>query len=75
METFQEYMAAGDGFEDALSKFPDLECEDLLACIQFANQSLTSELAARRRMKAEIIQALSSCTLVEIDQKTVSIIA
>jgi uncharacterized protein (DUF433 family) len=33
-------MAAGDSFEDVLSEFPDLEREDLLACIQFANQSL-----------------------------------
>jgi uncharacterized protein (DUF433 family) len=40
VEPLLEYMAAGDSFEDVLSEFPDLEREDLLACIQFANQSL-----------------------------------
>ncbi len=40
VETLLEYMAAGDSFEDVLGEFPDLEHEDLLACIQFANQSL-----------------------------------
>ncbi|MSU60197.1 MAG: DUF433 domain-containing protein [Pedosphaera sp.] len=35
-----EYLAAGDSFEDLLAEFPDLEREDLQACMEFANQSL-----------------------------------
>ncbi len=35
-----EYLSAGDTFDDVLAEFPDLERDDLLACIEFANQSL-----------------------------------
>ena len=35
-----EYLAAGDTFEDLQAEFPDLERDDLLACIEFAPQSL-----------------------------------
>ena len=40
VESILEYLAAGDTFEDMLSEFPDLEREDLLACLEFAAQSL-----------------------------------
>jgi uncharacterized protein (DUF433 family) len=40
VEAVLEYLAAGDSFEDLLAEFPDLEREDLQACIQFAAQSL-----------------------------------
>jgi uncharacterized protein (DUF433 family) len=40
VESMLEYLAAGDSVEDVLAEFPDLEREDLLACIQFASQSL-----------------------------------
>ncbi|TDU67248.1 uncharacterized protein (DUF433 family) [Prosthecobacter fusiformis] len=40
VESVLEYLAAGDSFEDVLAEFPDLEREDLLACLQFATQSL-----------------------------------
>jgi uncharacterized protein (DUF433 family) len=40
VETILEYLAGGDSFEEVLSEFPDLEREDLQACIQFAAQSL-----------------------------------
>lgn len=49
VETILEYLAGGDSFEEILSEFPDLEREDLLACIQFATESLklrTRQLAA-----------------------------
>jgi uncharacterized protein (DUF433 family) len=36
VEGILEYLAGGDSFEDLLEEFPDLETEDLLACIQFA---------------------------------------
>ena len=40
VESILEYLAAGDSFEDVLREFPDLEREDLLACMEFAKRSL-----------------------------------
>ena len=40
VESILEYMAAGDTFEDLQAEFPDLEREDLQACLEFAAQSL-----------------------------------
>lgn len=40
VETILEYLAAGDSFEDLLREFPDLERDDLRACLEFAAQSL-----------------------------------
>ena len=40
VESMLEYMAAGDTFEDLLEEFPDLERDDLRACLDFAAQSL-----------------------------------
>ena len=40
VESVLEYLAAGDSFEDVLAEFPDLEREDLLACLEFAAHSL-----------------------------------
>lgn len=40
VESMLEYLAGGDTVEDILKEFPDLEREDLLACIEFAAQSL-----------------------------------
>ncbi|MCX6876946.1 MAG: DUF433 domain-containing protein [Verrucomicrobia bacterium] len=40
VESLLEYLAGGDSFDDVLAEFPDLEREDLQACIQFAAQSL-----------------------------------
>jgi len=40
VEALLEYLAGGDTFEDILAEFPDLEREDLQACIQFAARSL-----------------------------------
>ena len=41
VESILEYLAGGDSFEDLLAEFPDLEREDLLACLEFAARSLT----------------------------------
>ena len=35
-----EYLVAGDSPETLLAEFPDLEKEDLQACLEFATQSL-----------------------------------
>ena len=40
VESLLEYLAAGDSFEEILAEFPDLEREDLLACLEFAASSL-----------------------------------
>lgn len=40
VESLLEYLAAGESFEDVLAEFPDLEREDLLACLEFAKRSL-----------------------------------
>lgn len=40
VESILEYLAAGDSFEDLLREFPDLEREDLLACLEFATRAL-----------------------------------
>ena len=38
VESVLEYLAGGDTIEDLLAEFPDLEKEDILACIAFANR-------------------------------------
>jgi uncharacterized protein (DUF433 family) len=35
-----EYMAGGDNTEDILNEFPELEKDDVLACLAFAAKSL-----------------------------------
>ncbi len=40
VESMLEYLAGGDTLEDLLAEFPDLEREDLLACLEFAAQSI-----------------------------------
>lgn len=45
VEGLLEYLAAGDSIEDILEAFPDLEKEDLLACIQYALATLKVQSA------------------------------
>jgi uncharacterized protein (DUF433 family) len=40
VEVILEYLSGGDSLDEVLAEFPDLEREDLRACIQFAAQSL-----------------------------------
>lgn len=40
VESLLEYLVAGDSFEDLLTEFPDLERDDLRACLEFATESL-----------------------------------
>lgn len=40
VESMLEYLAAGDTIDDLLAEFPDLERDDLLACLQFATSAL-----------------------------------
>ncbi|GHB51947.1 DUF433 domain-containing protein [Persicitalea jodogahamensis] len=36
VRTILEFVFAGDSHEDILSQYPDLEAEDIEACLQFA---------------------------------------
>ncbi|MHA3774195.1 DUF433 domain-containing protein [Verrucomicrobiota bacterium sgz303538] len=40
VESILECLAAGDTFDDLLAEFPDLEREDLLACLSYAATAL-----------------------------------
>ena len=40
VESLLEYLAGGDSIEEVLRNFPDLERDDLLACLEFAAKSL-----------------------------------
>ncbi len=40
VEGIIEYLAGGDTIEDILGEFPDLEREDILACLAFAARSI-----------------------------------
>ena len=40
VDALLEYLAAGDSIEDVLAEFPDLERDDLLACLEFAARAL-----------------------------------
>lgn len=40
VEAMLEYLAAGDSVDDLQKEFPDLQRDDLLACLEFAAQSL-----------------------------------
>jgi uncharacterized protein (DUF433 family) len=38
VQAILEYLGAGDAEEDILEQFPELEPEDIRACLQFASQ-------------------------------------
>lgn len=40
VESLLEYLAGGDTVDDLLAIFPDLEREDLLACLEFAVETI-----------------------------------
>ena len=40
--TILEYLAGGDSIEDLLAEFPDLEWEDILACLEFSRRMLAT---------------------------------
>lgn len=42
VESMLEYLAGGDTIEEVLREFSDLEREDLLACLEFARQTLAA---------------------------------
>ena len=43
VETILEYLAGGDSIEDLLEEFPDLEREDILACLEFSRRMLAAK--------------------------------
>lgn len=42
VETILEYLAGGNSVEDLLVEFPDLEREDILACLEFSRRMLAA---------------------------------
>jgi uncharacterized protein (DUF433 family) len=42
VESILEYLAGGDTIDDVLREFPYLERADLLACLEFARQTLAA---------------------------------
>jgi uncharacterized protein (DUF433 family) len=45
VKTVLEYLAAGDSVENILQAYPQLEKEDIQACLQFALRSLGSRVS------------------------------
>ena len=43
VETILDYLAGGDTVEDLLGEFPDLEREDILACLEFSRRMLEAK--------------------------------
>ncbi len=41
VESMLEYLAGGDSVEALLAEFPDLERDDVLACLEFARCALS----------------------------------
>jgi uncharacterized protein (DUF433 family) len=56
VEVMLEYLAGGDSIEEVLREFPDLERDDLLACLEFARKTLAA--------RGESGEASSRATLV-----------
>ena len=40
VESILEYLSGGDTIEDLVSEFPDLQADDIYACLSFASRSL-----------------------------------
>ena len=43
VESILEYIAGGDSVDDVLAEFPDLERDDVLACLEFSRQMLAAK--------------------------------
>ncbi len=48
VKTILEYVFAGDSHEEILDQYPDLEAEDIEACLQFALASIDRQYAVRQ---------------------------
>jgi uncharacterized protein (DUF433 family) len=45
VESILEYLAGGDSVEHVLAEFPDLERDDILACLEFSRKMLAAKSA------------------------------
>ena len=43
VESLLEYLAGGDSVEQVLADFPDLERDDILACLEFSRKMLAAK--------------------------------
>jgi uncharacterized protein (DUF433 family) len=48
VESILEYLAGGDSIETILSEFEDLQKEDILACIAYANRVIKFQDISRK---------------------------
>jgi len=48
-----DFLGAGDSIEDVLKEYPQLEREDVLACIRYASQLAKEEI--------EVLEPLQKC--------------
>jgi uncharacterized protein (DUF433 family) len=53
VEGILEYLGGGDTFEEMLAEFPDLEMEDLQACIQFARSPMETGVGKNGKPRTE----------------------
>lgn len=43
VESILEYLAGGDSVKQVLAEFPDLERDDILACLEFSRKMLAAK--------------------------------
>lgn len=43
VESILEYLAGGDSVEQVVAEFPDLERDDILACLEFSRRMLAAK--------------------------------
>jgi uncharacterized protein (DUF433 family) len=43
VESILEYLAGGDSVDQVLAEFPDLERDDILACLEFSRKMLAAK--------------------------------
>ena len=76
VESLLEYLSAGDTNEDILAEFPDLEKEDLHACILYATRSLKLKTSATCLLLTGFLMIVSAAFAGEViihDGPTISV--
>ncbi len=66
VDSILEYLAAGDSFEDLLAEFPDLERDDLNACVEFAKLQMPDALRTAYRLPTRSLEVLEGVDLTKL---------
>lgn len=48
VQTILEFLASGDSIEDVLEGYPDLNREDVMACLRFSSQVLSGSFSVEK---------------------------